>query len=193
MLFYFPIVNTSAEYANFKFPASHELTIPFTILAIVIICSGGILANLFVLYLSFFSPSVIGNFKYFIANLALCDLCFNLSLIFAAFFQLYHDLMNVPYTATTFYVQLMFPWVMMYVSLFAVTLTAANRYVVIVLGRNDWFTVRRVSLLCVCSYLPLTIALVDFLFPPYVVNIICNNIFIIYEPFINEVCHIQKH
>jgi hypothetical protein len=29
---------------------------------------------------------------------------------------------------------------------------ATNRYVVIVMQRNDWFTKRRVLLLCICSY-----------------------------------------
>jgi hypothetical protein len=190
VLIFMPIVNTSAEFANVYFTVSHELTIPLIILACVIIFSGGILANLFVLYLSFFSPLVTGSFKYFMGNLAFCDLCFNLSLIFAAFFQLYHDLMNVPYTAKTMSIPIMLPWVMIYCIFLAATLTNINRYVVIVMGRNDWFTKRRVFLLCVCSYLPVTMALVDFLFASYVINFIYNDLFIVYEPFIHDVCDI---
>jgi hypothetical protein len=74
VLIFLPIVNTSAEYANFHFSAPHELTLPLIIYSSVIIFSGGILANLFVLYFSFFSPLVNGNYKYFMANVAFCDL-----------------------------------------------------------------------------------------------------------------------
>ncbi len=82
---------------------------------------------------------------------------------------------------------------MIYCIYFAITLITANRYVVIVMGRNDWFTVRRALLLCVCNYIPLTMVLVDFLFAPYVVNFFYNNLFIIYTPFMHEVCDILKH
>ena len=39
----------------------------------IITATLGAPANLFVLYLSFFSPLVSGDFKYFLANLAICD------------------------------------------------------------------------------------------------------------------------
>ena len=86
------------------------------------------------------------------ANLALCDLCFNLSVCFQAFSQMYHDFMNVPFTATTCYAKSIFPCVFAACLMgFALPLTAANRYIVIVMEREDWFTNRRVFLLCVCT------------------------------------------
>ncbi len=193
MLFFLSISNTSAEYANYLFPAPHEFTLPLIMDMTLIIFSGGILANLFVLYLSFFSPLVIGNFKYFTANLAFSDLCLNLAMCFTTLSQMYHDFMNVPYTATTFYATIAFPLVFIISVCFSMTLTAANRYIVIVMGRNDWFTKRRVFLLCICSYLSLIVPPIFFLFAPYVVNIIFNNLFIIYFPYIGEVSNIIYH
>ena len=186
MLIFNPILNTSAEYANFHFPIPHEVTFPVIMDTSLIIFSGSILANLFVLYLSFFSPLVTGNFKYFMANLALCDLCFNLSVCFEACSQMYHDFMNVPFTATTCYARGVFPFAFAACMMcFALPLIAANGYVVIVMRCEDWFTNRRVFLLCMCSYLPLTVPLVDFLFAPYVTNYFdCD--FILYTPYIIE-------
>jgi hypothetical protein len=186
MFVFRPILNISAEYANFHFPAQHQTTYPLIMYLILHILSGSILPNLFVLYLSFFSPLITGNFKYFIANFALCDLCFTLSMYFEACSQIYHEFMNVPYTATTCYAKAVFPYAFALCELgFALPLIAANRYVVIVIQHNDWFTKRRVFLLCVCSYLPLTWPLVDFLFAPYVTDYLdCD--FIIYTPYIAE-------
>jgi hypothetical protein len=188
MFVFRPILNTSAEYANFHFPAQHQFTLPVIMDMSLVIFSGGILSNLFVLYLSFCSPLVIGHAKYFVANLALCDLCFNLSICCAACSQMYHDFMNVSYTAATCYASYVFPFAFGACMMgFALPLTAANRYIVIVMRREDWITNRRVFLLCVCSYLPLTWLLVDFLFAPYVSNFAACD-FIIYTPYIIEVC-----
>lgn len=191
MFVFRPILNTSAEYANFHFPAVHEATLPGMMDMSLVIISGGILANLFILYLSFFNPLVTGNFKYFMANLAFCDLCYSLSVCFATFSLMYHDFMNVPYTATTCYATIVFPIVFSGCMLgFAIPLTAANRYVVIVMGREDWFTNRRMFLLCICSYLPLICPLIDFLFAPYVTNFYFNTVFMLYTPYIYEVSNI---
>ncbi len=185
MFVFRPILNTSAEYANFHFPAQHETTLPHMMLMSLHIFTGAIVANIFVLYLSFFSPLVTGNFKYFMTNVALCDLCIILSVCFETCAQMYHDFMNVPYTATSCYARIVFPIAFSAWMCFALPLIAVNRYVVIVMQRNDWFTNRRVFLLCVCCYLPLTIPLVDFLFAPYVTNYFdCD--FIIYTPYILE-------
>ena len=190
MFVFRPILNTSAEYANFHFPAQQQLTYPSILYLICHILSGSIVPNLFVLYLSFFSPLLTGNFKYFIANLALCDLCLDFTLCFEAYSQIYHDFMNVPYTATTCYAKEIFIYAFCMCEMgFALPLIAVNRYVVIVMQHNDWFTKRRVFLLCVCSYLPLTWPLVDFLFAPYVTDYMdCD--FIIYTPYIMEVSDI---
>jgi hypothetical protein len=190
MFVFRPILNTSAEYANFHFPAQHLTTYPFILYLSCHILSGSILPNLFIIYLSIFSPLLNGHFKYFMANLALCDLCFNLSMLFAASSQIYHDFLNVPFTATTCYARSAFPYAFGLCEMgFALPLIAANRYVVIVMQRNDWFTNRRVFLLCICCYLPLIIPLVDFLFAPYVTDFMdCD--FIIYTPYIVEVSDI---
>jgi hypothetical protein len=186
MFVFRPILNTSAEYANFHFPANHDVALPAIMLLSSIIFSGAILANLLIIYLSFFSPLVNGNFKYFMANLALCDLCSNLSVAFGACAQIYHFFLNVPFTATTCYATVVFGYAFdACIFGFALPLTAVNRYAVIVMQRNDWFTNRRVFLLCVCSYLPLTGPLIDFLFAPYVTNYVdCD--FIIYTPYTAE-------
>jgi hypothetical protein len=98
--------------------------------------------------------------------------------------------MNVPYTATTCYARFIFCYVFTVCMMgFALPLTAANRYIMIVMEREDLLTNRRVFLLCVCSYLPLTWPLVDFLFAPYVTNYWdCD--FIIYTPYIIEASYI---
>jgi hypothetical protein len=110
-----------------------------------------------------------------------------LSMYFEACNQMYHDFMNVPFTATTCYASAIFPYVFgMCIHGFALPLVAVNRYVVIVLEREDWFTKQRVFLLCIITYLPLTVPLVDFLFGPYVTNYFgCD--FILYTPYIIEV------
>jgi hypothetical protein len=192
MFVFRPILNTSAEYANFYFPAQHETTLPYMMGMIFYIFTGAIVANLFVIYLSFFSPLVTGNFKYFMANVALCDLCGILSVCFETCAQMYHDFMNVPYTATSCYARIIFPLAFAACMCFALPLVAVNRYVVIVMQRNDWFTKRRVFLLCVCSYLPLIGPLIDLLFAPYVTDYIdCD--FILYTPYIYEVSDILYH
>jgi hypothetical protein len=186
MFVFRPILNTSAEYANFTFPAQHQATLPFIMGMGFYILSGAIVANLFVIYLSFYSPLITGKFKYFMANVALCDLCLNLSVCFEACSQMYHDFMNVPYTATTCYVKGIFPYAFSGCMMgFALPLTAVSRYIVIVMRCEDWLTKPRVFLLCACSYLPLTWPLVDLLFAPYVTNYLdCD--FILYTPYIGE-------
>jgi hypothetical protein len=186
MFVFRPILNTSAEYANFHFPANHETTLPYIMNLSSVIFSGAIMANLFILYLSFFSPLLTGNFKYFIANLALCDLGLNLSVCFGACSQMYHDFLNVPFTASTCYATMVFAYAFAACIFgFALPLTAANRYVVIVMLSNDWFTNRRVFMLCICCYLPLIVPLIDFLFAPYVTNYVdCD--FIPYTPYTAE-------
>ena len=193
MFVFRPILNTSSEYANFHFPAQHQATLPQIMMLSLAIFSGGILANLLVLYLSFFSPLVVGNFKYFMANLAFCDLCYILSVCFEACSQMYHEFMNVPFSATTCYASIIFQFVFSACMMgFALPLTAANRYIVIVMRRENWLTNRRVFMLCVCSYLPLTWPLIDFFFAPYVTDYLdCD--FIIYTPYILEVSEIFKH
>jgi hypothetical protein len=105
---------------------------------------------------------------------------------------MYHDFMNVPYTATTCYARLVFPIAFAACMSIALPLTAVNRYVVIVMRREDWFTNQRVFLLCVCSYLPLFGPLADFLFAPYVTNYLdCD--FILYTPYTDEVSDILFH
>jgi hypothetical protein len=185
-----PIINTSAEYANFHFPAHPGATLPLLMEMGVIIFSGGILANLLVFYLSFFSPLVTGNFKYFMANLSFCDFLYNLSKCFEACSQTYHSVMNVSYTATSCYARMIFPYLFgMCFHGFALPLTAVNRYVVIVMRRENWFTKKRVFLLCIMTYLPLTVPLVDFLFAPYITNYWdCD--YIINTPYMFEVSDI---
>jgi hypothetical protein len=192
MFVFRPILNTSAEYANFHFPAQHEATLPYMMEMSLYIFTGAFVANLFVIYLSFFSPLITGNFKYFMGNVAFCDLCIILSVCYETCAQMYHDFMNVPYTATSCYARMVFPIAFAACMCIALPLTAVNRYVVIVLGRDDWFTNRSVFLLCVGSYLPLIGPLTDFLFAPYVTNFIdCD--FILYTPYIDEVSNILYH
>jgi hypothetical protein len=191
MFVFRPIINTSADYANFHFPAQHQTTLAVILELCLILLCGGIPANLFVIYLSFCSPIIMGNFKYIMANVAISDLCCNLSRCFGACYHMYYDFMNVPYTATTCYARVVFNYAFSLCLFgFALPLTAINRYVVIVLERNDWFTKKRVFLLCICTYLPLIVPLIDFLFAPYVTTYNdCD--FVLYTPYTIEVSDIR--
>uniref|UniRef100_A0A914VUM8 G-protein coupled receptors family 1 profile domain-containing protein n=1 Tax=Plectus sambesii TaxID=2011161 RepID=A0A914VUM8_9BILA len=93
------IEDLASNYANKTWPANPNATLGFTLFSVV---SGafGIPTNLMVLLLSIFSSKINGNYKYFVANLALLDLIFCFSEVGVMAFHVYHRFADVPFTAT---------------------------------------------------------------------------------------------
>jgi hypothetical protein len=121
-------VGTAVEFANITWPANANVTFPMAI-DFLITNIGGVPANLLVLYISFFSPLVSGEYKYFLANLAFCDLSYCLSSIFAWTYHMVHYLYDIPMNATRCTVQTVFPYMSGFCMSMAIPLSILFLYV----------------------------------------------------------------
>jgi hypothetical protein len=86
---------TRTELFNITWPANNSESFAFVFIPLIN-CSIGIPVNLLVLFLSFCSPHIKGNYKYFLANLSICNLMSLSCLIFEGFFHLYYVIFDVP-------------------------------------------------------------------------------------------------
>lgn len=162
------IEGTAEDFANITWPANANATLVLSLTAVVGSVVG-IPANLAVLYLSFFSSNIVGDYKYFIANLALCDLSYCLSTIFQCAVHLHHRFGYVPMDVTTCSWQTLVAYTAGLCLGFAMPLSSINRFAAIVLDK-DWFSDKRpVILLCLTSYIPIIHQILSSLFAPYVV------------------------
>jgi hypothetical protein len=128
-----------ADFANVTWPANPNGTLSI-ILEVFFTSLGGIPANLLVLYLSFFGKGIVGNYKYFLANLAVCDLLSCLATIFQLCVHLYHLLGGIPFNTTTYYIQLFPEWCFGFCAAATLPFASINRYFVICRNQNEWFT-----------------------------------------------------
>jgi hypothetical protein len=176
------IAGTMEDFANKTWPANANATLSLSLTAFIS-CSIGVPANILVICLSLFSSKIQGEYKYFIANLAFCDLSYCLSCLFQCVFHLYHRFGNVPMNVTRCNWQTFLPYTTGLCTGFAIPLASINRYVVIVLDKDYWFEKKRtVLLLCLTAYIPVSYMVISFLFSPYVVYFpYCN--YTSYIPF----------
>lgn len=92
-----------ADFANITWPANANATLSFAF-ETGLSTLGGIPLNLFVLYLTFRSSLIAGNYKYFLANLAFCDLVASLLNILQLSYHLYSLIYEIPLNITKCYV-----------------------------------------------------------------------------------------
>lgn len=149
-------------------------------------CALGLPLNLIVVYLSFFSGHVKGEFKYFFGNLAILDILYCLTLFSAWLIQELFISNNWESNVIWCTIQVHPPFVFAMASAMAAPLISINRYFVIV-HDSTWFTVKHIAILCLYPYsIVLVWLLFDLLYAPYVsVFVRCG--YILYTPFIPEV------
>uniref|UniRef100_A0A914VG82 G-protein coupled receptors family 1 profile domain-containing protein n=1 Tax=Plectus sambesii TaxID=2011161 RepID=A0A914VG82_9BILA len=176
---------TFAEFSNISWPANPNITLPIT-LDFLISNIGGVPANLLVLYISFFNPLVTGHYKYFLANLALCDLSYCFSALFSWAFHIVHYLADIPMNATKCSLQTIFPYMFGFCMVTAIPLASISQFIVLVRGKNTWLTRNRAISMCCIAYLPAIWPLMEFTMAPYVVQYSrCN--YSLYIPFMPEI------
>uniref|UniRef100_A0A914XTE4 G-protein coupled receptors family 1 profile domain-containing protein n=1 Tax=Plectus sambesii TaxID=2011161 RepID=A0A914XTE4_9BILA len=172
------------DFANVTWPANANATLSLS-LFFGVASFGGIPANLLVIYVSFRSSLVTGNYKYFLANLAICDLAACFANMFQFFYHLYHLLCEVPLDITKCHVQTAFPYTFGFCMVAALPLASINRYCVICRDLEAWFTKRKILLLCLTAYFPLLYPIIDFLFAPqavYYTNLCTYTLFTPFNP-----------
>lgn len=163
------IAGLRSDYVNVTWPAYPNST--FLTVSSAIVCSTfGVPANLLVLLLSFSSAEIIGNYKYFIANLAFFDLVYCFGAIFQAASQAYYYFVNVSMNTVSCTLQVVFAYTGGLSLGCALPLTSLNRYLVIVKDKDEWFTRKVVVLICMTALLPFFYPIIVFLFAPYVVD-----------------------
>jgi hypothetical protein len=117
--------------------------------------------------------------------LAACDLCAACSPIFQLCYHLYHLLGDVPLNVTRCYIQSFAPYMFAFCMCVTLPLASINRYCVICLDKEHWFTRRTIALLCAFAYLPILCPIIDALFATQVVAYcdLCSfNFFTPYNP-----------
>jgi hypothetical protein len=156
-------VGSIADFENVTWPVNTNVTLALSLSAITS-SVGGIPANLLVLYISFYSKLVVGNYKYFLANLAVTDLFNCFTTIYQLLFHLYHLHYDVPLNISRCY-YMVFPAYMFgfYMSA-SLPLASINRYCVICLDKEEWFTTKRIAMLCALACFPILFPIIDFLF-----------------------------
>jgi hypothetical protein len=161
-----PIIGERSDFANQSWPATNDSLVDFvaTFDSIVIFAP----ANLFVLYISFFSKSVVGNYKYFIANQAFCDLLLNFAAIFACLFHQICEKFSIPMTVNSCLFDMALRYMPAMCVQLALPLISINRYFVIVKKNDEMFTTKLIVFLCFTTYAPFLWPLIEFVFAPYV-------------------------
>jgi hypothetical protein len=176
-------VGSIADFENVTWPANTNVTLALSLAAIT--SSFGIPANLLVLYISFYSELVVGNYKYFLANLAVTDLFDCFSTIYQLLFHLYHLHYNVPLNISRCYYMVIPAYMFGFIMGFALPLASINRYCVICLDKEEWFTSKKIAMLCALAYFPILFPIIDFLFAYEVVaycDICAYNYFTPFNP-----------
>lgn len=132
-------IGTSVQYANVTFPAHVDINLTIA-LGFFLTNIVGLPANILIIYLSFCVPSITGHFKYFLANLALCDLGICVTVSHSCIFHLWHVVAGTPMTATKCTVGFIYTFAFAMCMTYNIPLASANRYMVIVHGKDHWFT-----------------------------------------------------
>ena len=146
----------------------------------------GLPLNLLIIFLSFFSAEIDGEFKYFLGTLAVWDSAYCMVMIGAFLFQLVHS--NFRLNATIFHCSLInhSAYGCGIAMVLTLPLIAINRYVVIVQQRIDFFTKRKTVLMCLYPCLVLIWPLIDFTIAPYATDYPrCGLVY--YTPYLVEV------
>jgi hypothetical protein len=177
-------VGDVAEFSNLSWPSNSNLTLAMS-LDILFSCPIGIPANFIVIYLSFFSSHINGEFKYFIGNLAVCDLLFCFTLLFQSMFHIYHRAWNLPMTLMKCTIQSGLTYGAGPTAGFALPLATINRYLVVVQSKDEWFSRRNILLMCMTSYIPMLLPVIVLAFATQVIDYpYCG--FALYVPWVIE-------
>jgi hypothetical protein len=149
----------------------------------------GVPLNMLNIYLSFFEKTLIGNYKYFLGNLAISEILFLVSLLESNLVHLFvinNNLNYTPFLCTMYRIwQDHTPTSILY----AISMISVNRYVTIVHSNETFFTNRRVFFICFATYLPLLTSVVPILFPLYMLyDDFCGYIY--WFPLIRELLFI---
>jgi hypothetical protein len=178
------IAGTRKEFANISWPVNEQETFGL-LLQTMISCPIGIPVNLLVLFISFRCSKIDGDYKYFLANLSMCDLLYLLSTLFVSCYHLYHRLLNIPMNAVQCSVETIFGYTAGLCVGFAIPLASINRYFMIVRNAENWFTKKRIIIICLTAYIPFIYPVTIFLFAPYTVAYYrCR--YTLYIPFLIE-------
>jgi hypothetical protein len=149
----------------------------------------GILLNLMVAYISFVKKGIVGNYKFFLGNLAIGEILFHCSLFVWEVGYFAPLIFNGPIVYTPFWCTILICWgeALGVIFMNALPLIFINRYIIIVLNKNDFFTKRKIFFMCLFTYWPVLYPILYSAFPMRMVlyeTNFCGHIY--YFPFIRE-------
>lgn len=126
----------------------------------------GVPLTFLLMYISFFSKLIKHNYKYLLGNLALCDFFFLCAVQFSNLVHLYVSSNGEKYTPLSCTIYRIGMYAAGASMLCAIPLVSIDRYVVIVLGKEQIFTNRRIFYMCISAYIfPILYLILTLLFP----------------------------
>lgn len=164
-------------------PADYDSSFLFR--QVYVVCFIGIPLNLFVVYLSFVNKSIQNNYKYFLGNIAICDILFLYGLLMLDLVHTYvveNNLIYTPFLCTMYRI-----WGQTFCVCYfhSQPLVSINRYVVVVRQNDDFFTNRVVLILCMLVYWPILYPILAFACPTHLVrDVLCGYMY--WFPLIRE-------
>ncbi len=166
-----------------KIPSS---TCTFSNMCIQIYVSNaiGIPVNLLVLYLSFIDKTIKKNYKYFLGNIAICNLFTLLSILFMNFLEKYltdSDLLFTPFLCTLYEI-----WFQTFATCYynSIPLVSIHRYMIIVREMDHVFTNKIILCMCLSVYWPILYPILAFGSPTHLLRVYCGYMY--WFPFIRE-------
>uniref|UniRef100_A0A914WHC5 G-protein coupled receptors family 1 profile domain-containing protein n=1 Tax=Plectus sambesii TaxID=2011161 RepID=A0A914WHC5_9BILA len=144
-------IASRADFSNVTWPVFLNVSTTFTFDAINS-CALGVPLNLIIVYLSFISAKVDGDFKYFLGNLAVADLGFCFGNVYNWAQHFYFVKKEIPSNVITCSLQGSFGYGFGFATALALPLLPLNRYCVIV-QKSKWFTKSHTFLLCLIPYI----------------------------------------
>lgn len=150
------------------FPANDSATYPvrqdgntrFVIEQKYVAFSVGVPLNILVIYISLFNKKIEHNYKYLLANLAVCDILFLGALLLSNIIYLHIRSTSgnfTPFSCTLYAVPQYAAGACM---ISAICLISVNRYFVIVRDKSSLFEGKRMFLACLLVYIPVPLAYV---------------------------------
>jgi hypothetical protein len=152
---------------------------------VYVACYVGVPLNLLVMHLSFIDKKIEANYKYFLGNLAICDILFLIGLLISNLVNVYivsNNMNYTPFSCTLYRIWMQAFAVCMLNSL---PIISINRYITLVKQKPGLFTNKLIFIICLLVYWPVFYVVLTLAFPMYMVkDIFCGYNY--WFPFIRE-------